>query len=73
LVINEFGNYIGQGIRTNLLHLDLTASWQLRHNMFVDLKQIIRRRTAALNQFNNNTAFTSLSFRWNIPQQLHEF
>jgi hypothetical protein len=73
LIVNEFGNHIGQGIRTNLLHLDLTASWQLRHNMFLDLKQIIRRRTAALDQFNDNTAFTSLSFRWNIPQRLHEF
>jgi hypothetical protein len=72
-VVNEFGNYIGQGVRTNLLHLDLTASWQLRHNMFLDLKQIIRRQKAELNAFTNNTLFTSVSFRWNIPQRVQEF
>lgn len=68
-----YGNFIGQGIRTNLFHLDLTASWQLRHNMFLDLKQVIRRRRATLAAFDGNTMFTSLSFRWNIPQRLHEF
>jgi hypothetical protein len=73
LAVPEFGNYIGQGIKARQLHLDLTASWQLRHNMFLDLKQILRRRNAALPQLDQSPAFTSLSFRWNIPQRLHEF
>jgi hypothetical protein len=68
-----YGNKIAQGITTNQLHLDLTASFQLRHNVFVDLKQILRRTDAELNSLDLNTSFTSVAFRWNIPQRLHEF
>lgn len=71
--VQEYGNTIAQGNTTRQWHLDLTASWQLRHNMFIDLKQILRRRDSELNIYDNNTAFTAVSFRWNIPQRLHEF
>jgi hypothetical protein len=69
----DYGNEIGQGITTNQLHLDLTATFHLRHNVFIDLKQILRRTDAEDNLFDKNTAFTSVAFRWNIPQRLHEF
>jgi hypothetical protein len=71
--VQEFGNKVGQGITTDQLHLDLTASWQLRHNMFVEVKQILRKVDSQLAARTNNTAYTSLAFRWNIPQRLHEF
>jgi hypothetical protein len=71
--VQEYGNTIGQGNTTNQIHLDLTASWQLRHNMFLDFKTILRRRDSALDRYDNNSAITSLAFRWNIPQRLHEF
>ncbi|WP_161889030.1 hypothetical protein [Pontibacter russatus] len=71
--VSGYGNEIGQGVTTNQLFLDLTASFQLRHNMFLDLKQVVRRADAELNTFDNNTYFTSFAFRWNIPQRLHEF
>ncbi|MCC9136489.1 hypothetical protein ACFSKU_06520 [Pontibacter silvestris] len=69
----EYGNQIGQGIKTNQLHVDLTATFQFRHNVFVDLKQIIRRTDAEDDLLDKNTSYTSVSFRWNIPQRLHEF
>ncbi len=68
-----YGNTIGQGIKTNQLHLDLTATFMLRHNLFIDLKQIIRRTDAAEDLLDKNTAYTSFALRWNIPQRLHEF
>lgn len=75
-----YGNKIAQGNTTNQLHLDLTASFQLRHNVFIDLKQIFRKsdveiNTPDLNTSSNTsfTSFTSFAFRWNIPQRLHEF
>ncbi|WP_026461897.1 hypothetical protein [Adhaeribacter aquaticus] len=71
--VQEYGNTIAQGNTTSLLHLDFTASWQIRHNMFFDLKQIIRRRDSDLAAYTNNTAVSSVSFRWNIPQRIHEF
>lgn len=70
--VQDFGNQVGQGITTNQLHLDLTASWQLRHNMFLDVKQILRKTDSRLPERMNNTAYTTLAFRWNIPQRLHE-
>jgi hypothetical protein len=69
---DEFGHTLAQGNTSKLYFLDFTATWQLRHNVFVDLKQIIRRVSSNLNP-TRNTAFTSLVFRWNIPQRLQEF
>ncbi|KAA9324968.1 capsule assembly Wzi family protein [Adhaeribacter soli] len=69
----DYGNKVGQGNTTQQLHLDLTVSYQLKPNMFIDLKQILRHTDAELNQFDNNSAFSSISFRWNIGQRLHEF
>jgi hypothetical protein len=71
--VANYGNEIGQGNTTNQLHLDLTATFQLRYNMFLDLKGILRRTDTELNMLDKNTAFTSIAFRWNIPQRLHEF
>ncbi|MBK0403416.1 hypothetical protein I5M27_10495 [Adhaeribacter sp. BT258] len=69
----DYGNKVGQGNTTNLLHLDLTLSYQLKPNMFIDLSQILRRTDAELNEFDNSSSFSSVSFRWNIGQRLHEF
>jgi len=69
----DYGHRIGQGIETRQLHLDLTTTYQLRHNLFVDVRGIWRRSDAALDALDRTTYFTSLSLRWNIPQRLHEF
>lgn len=71
--VSDYGNEIGQGITTNQVHLDLTATFQFRHNLFLDLKQVIRRSDAADNTLDRNTAFTSFALRWNIPQRVHDF
>jgi len=71
--VSGYGNEIGQGVTTNQVFVDLTASFQLRHNVFLDLKQVIRRSDADINTFDSNTSFTSFALRWNIPQRLHEF
>ncbi|AKD02453.1 hypothetical protein POKO110462_16600 [Pontibacter korlensis] len=71
--VSTYGNEIGQGIKTNQVYLDLNASFQLRHNVFLDLKQVVRRTKAQGEAPDYNTSFTSFAFRWNIPQRLHEF
>ncbi|MCC2546191.1 capsule assembly Wzi family protein [Hymenobacter sp. BT175] len=68
----DFGNRVGQGEKINLFHGDLTATWQLRHNLWIDAKQIVRRSTSS-SSITNNEAFTSVGLRWNIAQRLHEF
>jgi hypothetical protein len=69
----EFGNAITQGVKTNLTFLDFTASWQIRHNIFVDIKQIIRRLDSEIDARDRTNYFASLAFRWNLPQRLQEF
>jgi len=69
----DLNNTIGQGVGVNLLFADFTASYQLKHNFFIDVKQIIRRFNSEDDARDHNTAFTSVSIRWNIPQRLNEF
>jgi hypothetical protein len=69
----NYGHEIAQGITTNQLHLDLTTTYQFRHNLFIDLKGIIRRTDAEVSSMSKNTLFTSVALRWNIAQRLHEF
>lgn len=69
----EIGNNIGQGVATRLLFLDFTASWQIRHNFFVDFKQIYRRLNSALDARDRTTVFTSIALRLNIAQRNYEF
>lgn len=71
--VSTYGNKIGQGIETNQLYLDLTASFQLRHNMFLDLNQTVRRTTTEGDAPDFNSYYTSVAFRWNIPRRRHEF
>jgi len=69
----ELNNTIGQGISNDILFGSLTASWQLKHNLFIDATVILRKSESAENIFNNNTSISSLALRWNIPQRLYEF
>jgi hypothetical protein len=69
----EFNNTVGQGVGNDILFASFTASWQLKHNLFVDGTVILRQSKSAVAFYNNNTAITSLALRWNIPQRLYEF
>jgi hypothetical protein len=70
--VQEYGNKIGQGVTSYLTYADLTASYQFKHNLFLDVKQIARRVNTAL-PVKQNTLFTSVALRWNIPQRMYEF
>jgi hypothetical protein len=67
------GNVIGQGIATKIFHFDFTASYMLRHNFFIDFKQVIRDSESALPAYNNSTSLTSLALRINLAQRNYEF
>jgi len=70
---HNYGNKIAQGIKTDIIYVSLTATYQLRHNLFVDLTAVHRKSTSQLSYYNFNTTFASVSIRWNIPQRLQEF
>ncbi|HYF66796.1 MAG TPA: hypothetical protein VD884_01610 [Ohtaekwangia sp.] len=69
----EYGNTIGQGAANKIVYASFTASWHLKHNLFIDGTAIIRQSKSDLTFYNNNTTITWLALRWNIPQRLYEF
>lgn len=70
---NNEGHFIGQGVGTQLVFADFTASYQLKHNLFIDLKQTFRQLDSDLDQRDSNTSYTAIAVRLNIPERLHEF
>ena len=70
----EYGNRTGQGDKQRLLHLDLTATYQPRLNLFLDATLISRsNRTTSFTSSGYVENYASLAVRWNIAQRLHEF
>lgn len=69
----EYGNTIAQGIANDILMGSFTASWQLKHNFFIDANVVLRKSDSPVSFYNNNTTITSLALRWNIARRLYEF
>lgn len=69
----DFNNETGQGIDTNLTLLDLTASYHLKYNLFIDIKQVFRELDSGIEARDISSSFTSFAVRWNIRQRVHEF
>jgi len=70
---SDQGNVIAQGINTNLIFADFSASYMFWHNTFVDFKLIYRNQNSVDDQFDQNSTIYALSLRWNIAQRLQEF
>ena len=69
---NEFGNETGQGVRHELTFADISISYMIRHNLFLDLKHVYRKLSIQ-NDVSQNTQFTSLGIRLNIHERDHSF
>jgi hypothetical protein len=69
----DFGNEIGQGVATNLTMADLTATFQVRHNLFLDLRHIYRKVDSERSERDRNNNYTGVSFRMNIAKTEHSF
>lgn len=61
-----FGNFIGQGIENEVIQTNLTASYMLKHNFFVDASHTFRRRTAQDLDAPVSSHYLQLAFRWNF-------
>lgn len=68
---NEFGNEIGQGLTTDLVMGSLRASYQLRHNFFLNAD--VTYRSESNNQFETSSIFSTVGFRWNMPNRNYLF
>jgi hypothetical protein len=64
--MNETGNYIGQGVKTQLFIAENVFSYMYRHNLFFDLHLVYRNQTSDLRIFESNTIYVALGLRWNV-------
>lgn len=69
----ELGNTQGQGFSNTIMYGNLIASFQLKHNLFIDASLIIRKSESVIPFYNSNSNISSLALRWNIPQRHYEF
>lgn len=61
-----FGNKTGQGIENTIMQSNLTASYMLRHNFFIDASHTYRRRSAQDMNSPESSRFLQLGIRWNF-------
>lgn len=82
--VQEFGNKIGQGNPMKRTFLSLTASYMVKHNVFVDLQMIRRKETYGVGYPPNvngvngvplggSGSIASLALRWNIAPRNYDF
>ena len=70
----DYGNELRQGVPTELIVADLIASYQLWHNIFVDLRYLRRTRTTSeVASEEKGNSFASVALRWNIRQRNYDF
>jgi len=52
---------------------NVLASYQVRHNVFLDFHFLFRQSESDLPAANVNTTATSVALRWNIASRTYEF
>ncbi|MEI7801334.1 MAG: hypothetical protein WCI97_01690 [Bacteroidota bacterium] len=68
-----YGNKIGQGVNTHLTIGELTLTYRLRHNLFIDAGITYRAAYSPVHRYDEGVVYGYTSVRLNIPQRLHEF
>ncbi len=69
----EYGNNTGQGLATKMYYIDLNVSYMLRHNLYLDVKQVFRKEESDLPALTNNTYYVTAAIRWNMAARRHEY
>ncbi|MBK8563699.1 MAG: hypothetical protein IPN76_10245 [Saprospiraceae bacterium] len=72
-LVNLFGNEIGQGIKTttNLLGIDL--SYEIWHNLSIDLNYLFRKKKTANPSSSGVDTFLGIGVRWNTAPLRMDF
>jgi hypothetical protein len=55
------------------LYGSFTASWMLKHNIFIDGTIVLRKSESDFARYKRDTSIASLSVRLNLPQRLYEY
>jgi hypothetical protein len=65
-VAGIYGNEVAQGVKNNLLNVAFTASYMLRHNLYVDGKVQYRKSTSDYTAFESSSGIFQLGVRMNL-------
>ena len=71
--VQDYGNFIGQGVAADIRLLGLDVSYQLRHNLFLDLHYFYRRKDSANAALSNTVNYFGGGIRMNAPRQRMDF
>ncbi len=71
--VQDYGNFTGQGVAASINIFGLDASWMWYHNLFVDLKVLLRRKNSVDDARDLNTTTFGLGLRMNIWNENHDF
>ncbi|MCP4521576.1 MAG: hypothetical protein GY827_07795 [Cytophagales bacterium] len=69
----DYDNEIGQGFTSDILFWDLTVSYQVKHNLFIDVRHVYRKEVNELSILSNENQFLSVGLRLNMRHRLQEF
>jgi hypothetical protein len=71
--VDNSGNTIGQGANAKNAFIQLTGSYMLIHNVFLDVDFTKRNFNSELAVRDLNSTIFSTSLRWNLAKRQHEF
>lgn len=66
---SDYGNIIGQGRAENIRSYNFTASYMMKHNLFIDLKYQHRNLNLSGDADDKKSVLFSLGLRWNAAQK----
>lgn len=70
----EYGNEVGQGVQTKMLIAGLDVSYQVFHNMFIDLSYFYRNKNSESNELDLKTSYVGGGIRINLARnRRHDF
>mgnify|MGYP000989511480 CR=1 FL=1 len=71
--VSDYGNETGQGVGAAIDILGFDASWMFHHNMFLDLKMLLRSKDSRDDLRDRNSGFISAGIRLNLWNQQLDF
>jgi len=71
--VKDYGNTLCQGVKTHIQLGDMMASYQLKHNIFADLRYIFRFEHSAIASRTYRTSYITLGLRINFATRKFDF
>jgi len=69
----DYGNTLCQGVQTRIQLADIMVSYQLKHNIFTDLRYIYRMEKSDIASRDNKTSYITLGLRMNFITRKFDF